>query len=202
MPGRYRLGLGTDRDGLLYVPDAYDPGVPATLIVMLHGAGSSAEDITAFPADANAGGAVLLVPDSRGGTWDFLRGGFGPDVAFIDAALRLTFESCAIRPDRVALFGFSDGASYALSLGLTNGDLFTNVAAFAPGVFAPPGQVARPHVFIAHAIEDPVLPISFSRALAPALRQSGYDVTYLEVHGGHVVNQEERSAAMHWLASA
>jgi phospholipase/carboxylesterase len=33
----------------------------------------------------------------------------------------------------VALGGFSDGASYALSLDLTNGDLFASLIAFSPG---------------------------------------------------------------------
>ena len=37
--------------------------------------------------------------------------------------------------------GFSDGASYALSLGAANGDLFTHIAAFSPGFMRPPVSV-------------------------------------------------------------
>jgi predicted esterase len=33
--------------------------------------------------------------------------------------------------------GFSDGASYALSLGLSNGDLFSHILAFSPGFMRP-----------------------------------------------------------------
>ncbi len=47
---------------------------------------------------------------------------------------------------RVGIGGFSDGASYALSLGLTNGDLFTHVLAFSPGFMRPASQVGRPKV--------------------------------------------------------
>jgi predicted esterase len=38
----------------------------------------------------------------------------------------------AIDPARVAIGGFSDGATYALSLGLINGDLFKRVAPSHP----------------------------------------------------------------------
>lgn len=37
---------------------------------------------------AEAHGAVLLSPESKASTWDFLRGGLGPDVAYIDRALQ------------------------------------------------------------------------------------------------------------------
>jgi poly(3-hydroxybutyrate) depolymerase len=45
---------------------------------------------------------------------------------------------CTVDPQRICVSGFSDGASYALSLGLANGDLFTHVAAFSPGFMRPP----------------------------------------------------------------
>lgn len=43
----------------------------------------------------------------------------------------------AVDTTRLGVGGFSDGASYALSLGLTNGDLFTHVIAFSPGALYP-----------------------------------------------------------------
>ena len=46
-------------------------------------------------------------------TWDRVGGFFGPDVAYIDLALGITFDRCAIDPARVCLAGFSDGASSA-----------------------------------------------------------------------------------------
>ncbi len=38
-------------------------------------------------------GLILLSPDSKGSTWDFLRDGFGPDVAYINTALQHVFSS-------------------------------------------------------------------------------------------------------------
>ena len=55
-----------------------------------------------------------------------LIGRYGSDIAFIDRALAQIFNRNAIDPSKVAIAGFSDGASYALSVGLTNGDLFTH----------------------------------------------------------------------------
>jgi phospholipase/carboxylesterase len=55
--------------------------------------------------------------------------------------------------------GFSDGASYALSLGLTNGDLFRHVIAFSPGFMAPAARRGEPPVFVSHITRDGVLPI-------------------------------------------
>jgi len=40
---------------------------------------------------ADAHGLILLAPDSRGVTWDVIRGAYGPDVRLIAAALEPGF---------------------------------------------------------------------------------------------------------------
>ena len=198
-PGLHRLGPRTGGAVLLVPPAFAEPPVrPAPLVVLLHGAGSSAAaTMGALPRHA---GVVVLAPDSRGSTWDVIRGGFGPDVAFVDRALEQTFATCPVDPARVALGGFSDGASYALSLGIGNGDLFTHLVAFSPGFAAPAGQVGAPRVFVTHGTDDAVLPIDrCSRRLVPALRAAGYDVAYEEFAGGHTVPPALAEAAVSWL---
>jgi poly(3-hydroxybutyrate) depolymerase len=111
------LGLSTKRDGLLYVPKNYQASRPAPLVVMLHGAGGDARGgLTPFQNLADATGLILLAPASRRQTWDVLVGGYGPDIALIDQALAQTFSRYAVDPTRIAIEGFSDGASYALSV--------------------------------------------------------------------------------------
>ena len=145
--GAQPIGLDSGRDGVIYLP----PGLtgPAPLFVLLHGATGSAAGITgrteAF-ALADELKMVILAPDSRERTWDAIRGKFGPDVAFLDKALAKVFETVPIDRKRVAVGGFSDGASYAISLGLQNGDLFTHVAAFSPGFFVGNQRRGRPIV--------------------------------------------------------
>ena len=198
--GRAQLGFGDRRDGLLHVPQATTAG-PVPLVVLLHGAGSSAAAGMSVLGDlAEEHAVVALATDSRGSTWDVIRGRFGPDVAFLDRALERVFGGCPIDPARVALAGFSDGASYALSLGIGNGDLFTHVLAFSPGFARPREPVGRPRFFVTHGVDDPVLPIErCSRRLVPALRDGGYEVAYTEFHGGHVVPPDLARAALDFV---
>ena len=142
-PGLRPLGLGRGRDGLVYVPANLDPARPAPLVLALHGAGAEGRQMVRILSPlADAHGLILLAPDSRGVTWDVILDTYGPDVRLIDAALEQVFARHAVDPGRIAVSGFSDGASYALSLGLTNGTLLTHVLAFSPG-FTAPGRDAR-----------------------------------------------------------
>jgi phospholipase/carboxylesterase len=199
--GTSALGLEQERDGILQVP-SQSGGKLLPLLVLLHGAGGSGEKVLgrlgSAPAEA---GVAVLAPDSRGGTWDAIRGGFGPDVVFLDRALQAVFDRVAIDPSRVAIGGFSDGATYALSLGLINGDLFPKVVAFSPG-FVVEGPVhGKPEFFVSHGTSDPILPIDqSSRIIVPALRKRGYDVTFREFSGEHEVPAEIAREAMSWIA--
>jgi phospholipase/carboxylesterase len=183
-PGEWPLGLESGRDGRLFVPDSYRPEHPAPLVLALHGAtGSSQGPIARLRAAAEEHGFIVVAPDARSGTWDAIRSAFGPDVAFIDRALKWTFERCCIDPATIVIEGFSDGASYALGLGLPNGDLFSRIIAFSPGMIpaSESPDVGTPRVFLSHGTNDPVLNIDrTSRILSRGLRGDGYDVTYVE----------------------
>lgn len=196
--GLHRLALDGRREGLLYVPPHYQVGQPAPLVLMLHGAGGNAQhSLNPLMPLADEAGLILLAPDSRGQTWDIVRGGYGPDVAFIDRALAQTFAHYAVDPAHLAIEGFSDGASYALSLGLANGALFSHVLAFSPGFMAPAARQGQPRIFVSHGTGDDVLPIdSCSRRIVPQLRQAGYDVTYREFDGPHTVPAGIAAAAL------
>jgi phospholipase/carboxylesterase len=199
--GWQRLNLASGPDGFLYVPPSYSADTPAPLMVLLHGAGGNGASWQgAAPLLADAGGFVILAPDSAGRSWDRIIGNFGPDVRFIDFALKYVFEHCNIDPTHLALGGFSDGATYALSLGIPNGDLFTHLMAFSPGFNAAPGRRETPRVFVSHGISDPVLPIDVcSRRIVPELRAAGYDVTYREFDGGHELPAAVADEAMQWF---
>ena len=149
---------------------------------------------------ADQAGFVLLAPSSSAATWDAIRGSYGPDVTSIDRALEITLASTGARPERVAVAGFSDGASYALGLGLANGDLFSRVVAFSPGFIPAAPEVGRPAVYVSHGTGDTVLPIDrTSRRIVPSLQDDGYDVTYHEFDGGHAVPAPVVRAAQSWL---
>lgn len=186
--GKTSLGIGGTRDAILIMPSTI-PATPLPLLVMLHGAGGSADRfLQRFGTLPDETGLPTLFVDSRGPTWDGIRGGFGPDVDFLDRALEKVFGMVAVDPARLAVGGFSDGATYALSLGLVNGDLFTRLVAFSPGFLFNTEAHGKPRVFISHGTADDILPIDrCSRVIVPGLKKGGYDVTFREFEGGHEV---------------
>lgn len=202
-PGLERLGLvAIGRDGLLYVPQSYSPSVPMPLLVLLHGAGGQSSNwFGSYGTRAEAHGFIALAIDSRAPTWDAIYAdGFGPDVQFIDLALTATFKRCNIDPARIVLGGFSDGASYALSLGIANGSLFSRLVAFSPGYIVGAPPQGKPGIFVSHGTLDPVLPIgSTSRTIVPRLRQDGYQVQYVEFPGTHEVPAAISEQAIDWM---
>lgn len=205
-PGQPDLHTVGDGDALLRLPAVPSgspdpPEEPLPLLVILHGAGSDAvRGMSRLAALADELGVVLLAPISRSSTWDAVRGTYGADVRRINNALEDTFAKVRIDPGRIGVAGFSDGASYALGLGLANGDLFTRVLAFSPG-FIPGGpRRGAPQFFISHGIGDDVLPIHVTaRKIVPALEHEGYPVTYREFDGGHSVPPQIAREALDWL---
>lgn len=195
------LGLAAACGAYFYVPAGYQAGRPAPLAVVLHGAGEDARDgLAQLRAQADEAGLILLSPTSREYTWDLVVGRYGADVAAIDSALEQTFSSYAVDPARVAVAGYSDGASYALSLGVANGDLFTHIMAFSPGFMAPAVQTGSPRIFVSHGTRDRWLPIErCSRRIVPQLERAGYEVRYREFEGGHVVPPEIGREAATWF---
>jgi phospholipase/carboxylesterase len=146
---------------------------------------------------------VLVAPDSRHATtWDLIAGGrVGADVEFLDRVLDGLVDRFGldVNPGRLAIGGVSDGASYALTVGLCNGDVFPTVLAFSPGFLAVPQPVGRPRVFVSHGTADPILPIdACSRSFVPALRRAGYDVRFHEFDGGHTVPPAVADQALAW----
>jgi phospholipase/carboxylesterase len=185
----------------VYVP-ASVPDEQVPVLVMLHGASSNPLHVLKIVQEAaDRHGFVVVAPKSVGLTWDVIHGEFGPDVAAIDHVLAAVFDRVPADPRRVAVGGFSDGASYGLTLGLANGELFPHVLAFSPGFFVPARRQGWPTIFVSHGRADPVLPIDqCGRIVVAALRMGEYAVAYHEFDGGHQVPPAAVDAALElWL---
>jgi phospholipase/carboxylesterase len=196
-PGVHELGLASG-DALAYVPPVGDRAKPSPVLVLFHGAGATAADALGLLLHDALDEPVVLAPTSAGRTWDEVTGNLGPDVATVDEALAWLFARHPI--DRVAAGGFSDGASYALSVGLTNGDLFGHIIAFSPGFLPPGARRGRPRVFVSHGRRDRVLSFTRTReVIVPSLTAAGYAVTFEEFDGGHEVPPEIWRHALRWF---
>jgi phospholipase/carboxylesterase len=188
-PGRNRLGMADERDAILYVPADLDLNAPVPLLIMFHGAGGFPEKVLPFLEEhAERHRFLLLAPHSTFATWDIVIGGHGPDVEQLDKTLAAVAARYAIDPQRLGFAGFSDGASYAVSIGITNGDIASHVIAFSGGFMNIFMQEGSPKVFIAHGLVDEQLPVETAgRANAAKLTAAGYDVEYVEFNGKHVI---------------
>jgi phospholipase/carboxylesterase len=119
----------------------------------------------------------------------------------INRALEEAFARCAIDRSRIAIGGFSDGESYALSLGLANGDVFSYIIAFSPGFIVR----AQARGITAWYILPTVYQItscqlaSTSRIFVSSLRKNGYNVEFHEFSGGHHVSRQVADHTMSWL---
>lgn len=199
------LGLDRDRDAILQLPKSATPtsNAPLPLLVFLHGATQSAEDMFEYLDSApDEMGVAILAPNARDTTWDAITGSFGPDIDFINRALERVFDSVVIDTARVAIGGFSDGATYAISLGLINGDLFKRVAAFSAGFVIEGAVQGKPGFFISHGTQDRILPIDkCGRRVAADLRARGYEVTFREFDGRHEIPGDVMREGLRWVAA-
>lgn len=202
--GASRLGISDDdRDATLYIPKSYQPGVPAPLMMMLHGFAGSGDGVRGMFPLAEEFGVVMIAPESRGLTWGRAIPGFDADVRYLGPAYRHVANLVDVDETRVALGGVSDGAGYALSMGLAYGDSFNHLIIFMGGQMVPYRNQGKPRIFMAHGVDDTQMPIDkTARIYVPRLKADGYDVTYHEYQGGHRVPPAEIRAAFEWFVGA
>ena len=201
-PGIHDLSvLGSDRHCWIIVPENYDNSKRWPLTLFFRGAITPAQSyMEPLRAIANEMGMVVLAPEATGRTWDLiLRGGFGPDVEFINRSLHTAYQAVNVDQDRVFTSGFSDGGSYSLSLGLTNGDFFKKVVAYAPGFMQPASENGHPDFFIAHGALDDIIPVEVSRLLAQQLEAAGYACEFVEWDGPHAVSLSQVRASFQFM---
>lgn len=200
--GQFLLGVDAVEDTVMYVPTDATADHPLALALLLHGAGQNwrelLEPLTPF---AEANHLALVAPSARTRRWDAItRGVFTEDFALIDRSLAAAFSYVPVDPRRLGVIGFSDGASYALTLGVANGPLLRRTLAFSPGSVLDVVPTVGTQCYITHGTADTVLPIdATSRRIVPLLRSLNYDVEYVEFNGGHSVTTTILDAALHWF---
>jgi len=188
-----------------YVPVSASAHPP--LLVLLHGAGHrQAEMVEHFEPEADERGIVLLAPDSRGVTWDKVLDAeaplsvdspianaqshsFGrtPDSDRVEKAIADLGRILPVDRARTVLAGFSDGATFALAMGLARDHAFEAVIAWSPGIAIRTQNPARGRrVFVSHGRADPILKYDVTCGeILPLLRSEGAEVTFVGFDGGH-----------------
>ena len=144
---------------------------------------------------------MLIAPASKGQTWSILRSEQDLDLESVNFALGEAYKRCTIDRRRIAVGGFSDGATYALSLGVSNGDLFPAVMALlARRRSSPASRSASPASSSRTARSTRCCRSSSAGdAVVQKLRAAGYPVTYRRFRGGHEASTATSAAAVRWF---
>lgn len=189
----------------IYVPETYDPGRPAPLVVALHGgSGHGRGFLWTWLRDARARGAILVSATSTGPTWAIT----GPDVDSPRLARLVDHvsERWSIDPERRLLTGMSDGGTFAYVSGLDPRSPFTHLApiaaAFHPMLaeFAEPERMAGLPIHVAHGALDWMFPVTMAREARDALTIAGAAVTYRELADlSHTYPRELNAEILDWL---
>jgi phospholipase/carboxylesterase len=199
--GQSRLGLSDDgRDGTLFIPKSYKPGTKMPLVIMLHGFSGWGDNQRRLFDLAEELGFIVVAPESRDITWGKEAPGFDQDVRYIGAAFRHVGSLVDVDFDHVALGGQSDGAGYALTMGLAYGDTFNHLIILAGGgLIEPIRRQGKPKIFMAQGVKDTTMPPDVSGRKNYKLLKDDYDVTYREHEGGHGTPLEVTREALLWF---
>jgi phospholipase/carboxylesterase len=189
-----------------------DPAAP--LVVLLHGRGSSEQDIiglAAHLADGPAYAAVRApISEGAGYAW-FANRGIGRPVAESLAETMAWFRTWldgvapAGRP--VVLVGFSGGAAFAGGLLLQDPERFAGAAIlygtlpFDAGVPVTPGRLSGVPVFVAQGEQDSVIPRELlDRTWSYLLGDSGAPPYARRDPGGHQLTATTAGELGGWIA--
>jgi predicted esterase len=197
--------IGLPDEAIAYIPAR--AGLNPPLLVVLHGAGRRADRmIERLAPEANARGIVLLAPTSRGATWDTVAIAEEPaspnsplanarsrsfsssrDADRVEAAIAALAKFVPVDRSKTAIAGFSDGATFALAMGMSRIHAFSAVIAWSPGIAIRTASAERGRrVFISHGRRDPVLRFDATCGrIVPMLQSEGAAVSFLPFEGGH-----------------
>ena len=186
-------------------PDAPSEGAP--LLLLLHGYGANEEDLLSLAPhlDARLICASARAPyalDFGGFAWFNIEiGAEGVRFAFAEAEEPLVQVLSLVdalrqelRPARIFIAGFSQGASMALAAALKRPRDFAGVIALS-GLCCPEmlpqdtASVQGLKIFMSHGRFDPVIPIVQARASRDLLLPLGLDLLYKEYDMPHAIAQ-------------
>ncbi len=187
-------------------------------LILLHGRGADEEDLLSLSTSLDERLLILSVrapypfPYGGGYTWyevgevgtpepAMFRSSYDKLTSFVNDARKLY----PVDPDSLYLLGFSMGTVMSYSLSLTLPHLFRGVVAnsgYIPeGTFLKFqwGSLVKLEFFIAHGVQDPVIPVQFARRAKELLEKAGAPNSYREYPMAHEISMESLKDLSAWL---
>jgi phospholipase/carboxylesterase len=202
----------------LYEPESDGPHAT---IVALHGWGANAMDLLGLAPYLAGGRFLVLCPQGRvevplgpmaGYGWFPLTMGAAPDPAaftagvedarrFLDAAL----SRYPVDPNKLVMFGFSQGGVIAYAVALAEPERFAALVALSS--WLPPAVAEqlplrsrqRLATLVHHGTGDELVDIGLGRDSVETLRRLQVPVTYREFEMGHEINADSLEHLSTWL---
>lgn len=176
-------------------------------LVLLHGRGSSAVDILTLVHEFKRPDFAYLAPQAKGNTWYPSRF-LDPVVSnepYLSSALQAVenavdrVRAAGIPPERMLLFGFSQGACLALEWAARNARRYGGLAGLSGGLIGADneprqdrGSLEGTPVFLGCSEPDPHIPRYRVEKTAELLGRLGGEVIMRLYPGlGHTINQDE-----------
>ncbi len=140
-PGQYLEILtinGETRWFAIYIPQSYQHGTPAPLVLNFHGAGSNYQEqaiISGMDALAEADGFIIVYPQADNGgqkTWQLAIDSSGSaDIEFTQAIIAHMKNKLTIDNARIYATGLSNGGGFVDNIGCYLADTFAAIAPVA-----------------------------------------------------------------------
>lgn len=195
-------------------PKGLRRGDPMPLLLVLHGAGRTEEGlkrmVLQYSKVASRKRCIIIVPSSLSSTWDLMQymkqGTASKDTHFLASILDDMGRDYYIDNERIGVLGFSDGASYAITLAVNNAEVFQSAMAWSAGYYhdesgySHPPSTRRPTILHGHGQVDTLFDFwKIALPMRQRLRSSGYAVkSYTKKAAGHGTPPEFVEAAIDW----
>jgi phospholipase/carboxylesterase len=205
----------------LMLPDDFDPSLEYPLLIGLHGLGDNPEHFIGLWEGFENHDFIFAAPQAL---YPFpVSGDVGYSWFMADPATEAGYHSSMVAIDHVIslldalerdfmisdvfLMGFSQGCTMTWNAGLTNPDRFDGLVGFGgwldQGLLEEALMEIGPgcDVFVAHGIDDPVVPFEAGEETFTILSGMGCDAEFYAFEGGHTVDRITLTAAEEWMRS-
>lgn len=175
-------------------------------LLLLHGRGSTAEDIITLANQFNVSSFYLAAPQATNRSWypySFMAEEASNEPwlsSAVEIVKKLIEETAKYLPkDQIIIMGFSQGACLALEVSTRYATKYGGVVAFTGGLIGDTinekkykGNFRETKVFIGTSDNDPHVPLARSQQSKELMEKLGANVT-LKVYSGmsHTINEDE-----------
>lgn len=195
----------------------YVDGAPdAPVLLLLHGTGSSPDDILALGERLSPASPMLApagpVSESGAARWfrRLAEGVFDTEDVVARAGQLARFvtdarERYGLAGRRIVAVGFSNGANIAAAVTLLSPDVLREAVLFSamlPVPEPPMRDLGGTRVLLGNGRDDPMAPVASAERLVSALSDRGAEVEEHWHAGGHGITDEGLAAARRWLAGS